>query len=206
MTSKKAISEHYFSKRPTAPLSTENITITLLNNKLRFTTASSVFSKGKADSGTIILIEALHITKETKRLLDLGCGYGIVGISLKKAHPELDITCSDVNERAVGVTQKNAKKNGVEIKTIQSNLFENIPELFDCIAVNLPQHAGKDLCFAMIEQSYEHLNEKGTFQAVARHQKGGKMLEKKMEEIFGNVEVLAKGSGFRVYCSKRKGI
>ena len=82
-------------------------------------------------------------------------------------------------------------------------MFENIKEEFNTILVNLPQNAGKDICFAMIEQSNNHLKKDGTFQAVSRHQKGGKEYEKKMKEIFGNCEALAKGGGYRVYISRK---
>ena len=84
-----------------------------------------------------------------------------------------------------------------------SDLFSGIPEKFDTILLNPPQSAGKKLCFQMIEKSKEHLNKEGLLQLVARPRKGGKTLAGKMKEVFGNVEVIAKGAGFSVYASKK---
>jgi 16S rRNA (guanine1207-N2)-methyltransferase len=102
------------------------------------------------------------------------------------------------------LTKKNAEVNNVEINALQSDIFSNIKENFDAILVNLPQHAGKDICFKMIEESYKHLNSNGSLQAVSRHQKGGKSYQKKMEEVFGNCTDIGKGSGYRVYMSVKQ--
>ena len=94
-----------------------------------------------------------------------------------------------------------AREYKVDAKVVQSDAFENIDENFDVILLNPPQTAGKKLCFKMIEEAKEHLKKGGSLQLVARHQKGGKTLQKKMEEVFGNSEVLSRQSGFRVYMS-----
>ncbi len=196
--------DHYFTKKPVSKLKVREITAIINKKEFSFTTASGVFGKEKADKGTILLIENCIIEdKEDFSILDLGCGYGIIGICLKKNYPLTDITCSDINERAVNITQKNAIKNKVEIKALQSDIFENIDEKFDTILINLPQNAGKKICFKMIEESFNHLKEKGSLQIVSRHQKGGKMYEKKMIEIFNNSRYLAKSGGYRIYfCQK----
>ena len=77
-----------------------------------------------------------------------------------------------------------------------------IADKFDTILVNPPQTAGKDICFQIIDEAKNHLNNNGLLQLVARHNKGGSVLEKHMKEIFGNVEQIVKGSGYRVYISK----
>ena len=134
--------------------------------------------------------------------MDLGCGYGIIGLVLLKSNPTLKLTFSDINERAIQLTKKNLKLHNLKAEAIQSDKFENIKEKYNTILLNPPQTAGKELCFKMIEESKEHLLDKGLLQIVARHNKGGKELSKKMKEVFGNVKETAKGSGYRIYVSE----
>ena len=97
----------------------------------------------------------------------------------------------------------NIKQNNIQnIKTKQSDLYDNIPEKFDTIITNPPQSAGKQVCFEIIKQAKLHLKKGGLLQLVARHNKGGKELEKKMKEVFNNVKDIAKKSGYRIYVSK----
>jgi 16S rRNA G1207 methylase RsmC len=85
---------------------------------------------------------------------------------------------------------------------LDSDKYEGIDKKFDVILLNPPQTAGKETCFDMIEGAKEHLKKGGTLQLVARHQKGGRALSEKMKEVFGNVGVLNRKGGYRVYCSK----
>jgi 16S rRNA (guanine1207-N2)-methyltransferase len=190
------MSDHYYTQNPESLLKTKEFSYM----GMKFTTSSGVFSNGKLDLGTKILIESC-IPK--KRTLDLGCGYGVVGITIKKKFPETIVTCSDINKRAITLAKANAKQNDVDIVVVQSDIFSDIETKFDTILVNLPQNAGKKICFKMIEQSFCHLIKGGTLQAVSRHQKGGKQYQKKMIEIFKNCDCLAKNSGYRIYISKK---
>ena len=111
---------------------------------------------------------------------------------------------SDVNERAVFLSKKNLKENNVDnAEAKQSDGFEKITDFFDVILLNPPQTAGKKLCHSLIEQSFHHLNKNGVLEIVARHQKGGKDLSKFMESLFGNMEEVVKGAGYRVYLGKK---
>ncbi|MFT4304259.1 MAG: class I SAM-dependent methyltransferase [Candidatus Woesearchaeota archaeon] len=194
------MTDHYFSKKPKSDPKYNIIEVQVNNTIFKFKTGTGVFSKHKVDRGSLLLIEKPILGK---KILDFGCGYGPIGIIIKKIYPDCNVTCSDINERAIKLTQENAITNNVEIKIIQSDLFKNVNGTFDTIFINLPQNAGKDICFKMIKESYEHLNEEGTLQTVSRHQKGGKQYEKYMLEIFGNVDTLSRGSGYKVYISKK---
>jgi len=199
------MTDHYYSKKPASKLKVKEISTSIKGKEIKLITSSGVFGKDKVDKGTILLIEKSEIKDiDNFSVLDLGCGYGVVGISIKLLYPKTEITCSDVNQRAINLTEKNSELNKVELISIQSDLFENIKEEFNTILVNLPQNAGKDICFGMIEQSKEHLKKDGTLQAVSRHQKGGKQYEKKMEDVFGNCETLARGGGYRIYISRKQ--
>ena len=196
------MAEHYFTQKQHSKFIISKISAHLRNHNFEFLTASGVFSKKRIDPGTNLLINKSLI--KPGKILDLGCGYGPVGIAIAKTHPKSDITMSDINERAILLTKKNIKLNNIKnAKAIKSNLFEKIKSKFDIILLNPPQTAGKKLCFQMIEESYSHLKPNGTFQLVARHNKGGKTLSEKMKLVFGNLKTIAKKSGYRIYFSKK---
>ncbi|MBS3167547.1 class I SAM-dependent methyltransferase [Candidatus Woesearchaeota archaeon] len=191
--------EHYFTKEPKSELKIKKLKSILKNKEIEFYTASGLFSLNKVDNGSKLLINKC-IPKG--KVLDLGCGYGIIGLTLLLTNKKLELTFSDINERAIVITKKNLKLNNLEANVIQSDGFENIKEKFDTILLNPPQTAGKNLCFKLIEDSKEHLLKNGTLQIVARHKKGGIELSKKMQEVFSNIKEIAKGSGFRIYLSQ----
>jgi 16S rRNA (guanine1207-N2)-methyltransferase len=116
-------------------------------------------------------------------------------------HKKFSNRNEDINT-AVFLARKNIELNKVNAEARESDIFSSIPEKFDTILLNPPQSAGKELCFRMIEESRQHLKKNGLLQLVARPRKGGRTLAEKMKEVFGNVEVIAKGAGFSVYVSK----
>ncbi len=190
--------EHYYSEKQSSALKPEKKTINVNNDSFELYTASGLFSKEHIDSASKLLIEHASLPEQGK-VLDLGCGYGVIGISLLKKNPDLKIFFSDVNERALLLTKKNLELHGLKGKVIKSFLFENIKEEFSVILSNPPMSAGKDVCFRLIEEAYEYLEKNGSLQLVARHNKGGKALKEKILEVFGNAEELARQGGFRVY-------
>lgn len=196
--------EHYYTQNPKSPIKPSIVKSTLRGNELTFHTSGGVFSRRKIDLGSELLINKCLIENGDK-VLDLGCGYGPVGISIKKAFPECKITLSDVNKRAVKFTKINALENNVKVYVVHGDIYEGVKnEKFDVILVNPPQTAGKDLCNQMIIKAKEHLKKNGNIQLVARHQKGGKEFEKIMQETYKNVLTIAKKSGFRIYLSKNE--
>ncbi|NQU98334.1 class I SAM-dependent methyltransferase [Candidatus Woesearchaeota archaeon] len=194
---------HYYSKEQPSELRPFEITINVKNVSFKIISGSGVFSKKKLDKGTEVLLKGM-VMEDGWSALDLGCGTGVVGIYVKKIFPKTNITLSDVNQRAVYLTKQNLNKNNVEGKTIISDGFEKIKDSFDAILLNPPQVAGKDVCFKLIEDSFEHLSKNGLLELVARHNKGGQTLSKKMNSVFGNVKDAAKGSGYRIYISQKK--
>ncbi len=192
---------HYFTKKQTGDWNAKEIESYLRGNKLKFITTSGVFSKDKVDAGTEVLTNSAIVDKGWK-ILDFGCGYGAVGIAIAKSC-KCEVWMTDVNERAVMLAKKNAKLNDVDVKVMQSDIFENLGEQFNAIILNPPQSAGKELCFKMIDESKEHLCKSGLLQIVARPAKGGKTLANKMLETFGNMKEIAKRNGYKVYVSMR---
>jgi 16S rRNA (guanine1207-N2)-methyltransferase len=192
--------EHYFSEKQKSDDSRFEIQIKLRNDSFAIMSASGIFSKAEIDTATKLLIENSRIGE---KILDLGCGYGIVGISILRRHKDANVYFSDVNERALDLTTENLKKLNLKGTVVKSNVFDNLNENFDTILTNPPMAAGRKVCYQIIEDSYKHLDKEGTLQLVARHNKGGKTLSEKMNEVFGNVEAIAISGGFRVYLSRK---
>lgn len=191
--------EHYFTEKPTSPHTIKKVKSRILSHDFIFNTVSGVFSFGRTDIGSLLLVENA-IIKDCWDVLDLGCGWGFVGIVIKKQFPNSNVTMTEINERATQCAKTNAKLNKTDVTIIQGNLFESMGQ-FDTILVNPPMKAGRKLCYQIIEQSKSHLKKDGLLQLVALRNRGGSMLEKKMKEVFGNVKTIAKKSGFRVYVS-----
>ncbi|MBI2652996.1 class I SAM-dependent methyltransferase [Candidatus Woesearchaeota archaeon] len=195
--------EHYYSREQKSLLNIKKIRQKIKNIGFEFYTASGVFSKDRIDLGTLVLAENMIVAKNQK-VLDVGCGIGILGIVAAKLFNS-DAVMSEINKRAVMLAKMNIKLNNVKAEIYQGNLYEKIKDNeFDIILSNPPQTAGKEVCFQLIEQSKKYLKRNGGLQLVARHNKGGRTLSKKMEEVFGNVKVIAKKSGYWVYMSVKE--
>ncbi|MFH1770890.1 MAG: methyltransferase [archaeon] len=194
---------HYYSDKQTSDLNPTEVNIKVKNISFKLMSGSGVFSKKRLDRGTEVLLKYL-IMKDDWKVLDLGCGIGVVGIYVKKLFPNADLTLTDVNQRAVYLTKKNLEKHNLKARAFVSDGFKRINDTFDAIILNPPQVAGKEVCFRLIEESFEHLNKYGLLELVARHNKGGKTYSKHMEEVFGNMEEAGIGSGYRVYISRKK--
>ncbi|MDD5181570.1 MAG: methyltransferase [Candidatus Nanoarchaeia archaeon] len=194
--------EHYFSPCPICKRKEYEFRANVLGIPLDFITASGIFSPREIDRGSLILVENMELRRNSK-VLDLGCGYGFIGIMAAKLCPSCHVTMVDINERAVWAAKINLKRNLVgNASAKQSFMFSTLKdEMFDIILLNPPMAAGLDICYEMIQKSFEHLKLDGLFQIVARNNKGGSRLSDKMSAIFGNVEVLAKEAGFWVYKS-----
>lgn len=163
--------------------------------------ASGVFSLKHLDKGSEVLIRYADVLEDS-RVLDLGCGYGVVGITLLKQNSNLNLFFIDSSERAIKLTKKNLALHNLKGVSKLSNIFSKIDEeSFDVILTNPPYSAGREVCKKFVTESFSHLNKNGSLQLVCRRQKGGDFFESFMKEIFGNVEVIGQKSGFRVYKS-----
>lgn len=194
------MAEHYFAKSPTTPLLAGLVKCRLKGRDFEFLTSSGVFSPRGIDNGTRLLIESMSLP-EGGSMLDLGCGYGPVGIVAAMLEPLLEVWMTDINERAVALARENARRNGVEnVVVVQGHLYEPVDgKAFDAIVSNPPISAGmRKVVEPLISGAADHLMEKGSLQVVVQSNKGGRALSSLMEKAFGNVEVLSRGSGYRV--------
>ena len=198
--------EHYFTRNPKSELKVYEIKIKGLDIDFSIYSASGLFSKNRLDLGTKVLIKNL-IYEPGWTVLDYGCGYGIVGIYLKLKEPRLKVYAVDINKRAIAITKRNIKKFGFnDFVAIRSDSLKPLIEKgikFDAIYLNPPMTAGFDVVEKMFKEAKEALKENGIFEVVVRTIKGGKKVEKILNELFGNVEVVGKGSGFRVFLARK---
>ena len=130
----------YYEKNPTAEHDIHELRVRLLDTSMTFLTDAGVFSKRMVDYGSQVLLNALQL-ETGKKLLDVGCGYGPLGLTLGKVFG-LQVSLIDINSRALDLAKTNAEKNQVEATIFQSNIYENVEGLFDYIISNPPIRAG----------------------------------------------------------------
>lgn len=191
--------DHYFSSSPKSEERFGLVRTALCGRNFEFLTASSVFSKRRIDLGTRLLIESMVLPVEGC-VLDIGCGYGAVGIVAASLNPKSRVVMTDVNVRAVRLARRNVELNRVWNAEVRYGRFYEPVEglVFNCVLSNPPVSAGMDTVKAMVTGAPKVLADKGTFQMVIRSKIGYKALPAAFEETFGNVKVTARGSGFRV--------
>ena len=206
MSEKNKRTEHYFVEHPKSKARFGLVCTYLRGRPFEFLTASGIFSRSRIDLGTRLLIECM-VLPEDGYVLDMGCGYGPVGIAAAVFNPKLHVVLTDVNSRAVWLARQNVEKNRVgNAEVRRGNLYEPVQKLFfDCVLSNPPVSAGLKAVQAIVCEAPKHIQKKGTFQMVIRSQVGGKRFRTFFEEAFGNVEVSARESGYRVLMSHKNG-
>jgi len=173
--------KHYFSEYQDSELKLKKIKARLRGNSFEFFSGSGVFSKDKVDKGSELLINSCIIKKKW-RVLDLGCGYGAIGIAIGKSFPTTKIVMVDVNKRAIKLAKMNLKLNNIDnAKVMGSNLFERISDKFNTIIINPPQKAGKEICFKIIDESKNYLEKNGLEKKEDIVEKQENLEEKKEE-------------------------
>lgn len=172
-----------------------------LDVNFKFKSCNDVFSKNEIDEGSKLLIKTFleNVSNNcNSKVLDLGCGYGAIGINLKKHLNDIDLTMSDVVETATNLAETNLEINEVCAKVVTTNLFDNLDEDFDYIVSNPPIKTGKTLLFKFAEDSIKHLKQKGELFVVIRKDLGMESLKNKLKSIYGNCEVVKKHKGFYI--------
>jgi 16S rRNA (guanine1207-N2)-methyltransferase len=199
MTEKRHTTDHYFVPRPRSQPKFGLIRTALRGRYFEFLTSSGIFSKKQIDLGTRLLIETMALP-ESGCALDIGCGYGAVGVVAASFNPGLRVVMTDVNVRAANLARQNAEKNKLRnIEVRCGYLYEPVRDLtFDCVLSNPPVSAGTKVIKAIIAQAPQVMADKATFQMVIRSKIGAKTLPMFFNEIFNNCQVLARRSGYRV--------
>lgn len=195
----------YFDNNENLISKKREISVLLNDTKYTFISDNGVFSKGEVDYGSIALLKILLKQNFTGNILDIGCGYGTIGLILAKNFPECNFLLSDVNIRACALARENKKSFGVKnVEIIESDIFQNIDKNFDYIVTNPPIRAGKKVIYSIFEQSYHHLNQNGSLFIVIRRSHGAESAQKFIHSVFENCELLKRDKGFYVYCATKK--
>ena len=195
------MSKMYYAETPDAAHDIHDLNVSLLGQSFHFYTDVGVFSKKMVDYGSQVLLNALDLERG-KNLLDVGCGYGPSGISLAKVQG-VQSTMIDINSRAIDLAKKNAERNGVVAHIFQSNIYENVSEKFDYIISNPPIRAGKKVVHEIIEGAFDHLNQGGSLTIVIQKKQGAPSAKVKMENVFGNAEIIRKDKGYYILRSEK---
>ncbi len=194
--------EHYYSSEPKASHDINTIQYSIGEHTLEFTTDAGVFSKSRVDFGTSLMINSLP--KLQGKILDLGCGYGPIGISVAFLNHDACVYMVDINKRAIDLAQTNIVKNNIEnAKAFISDGFSNIDSKFNSIITNPPIRAGKKIIYRLFEQSRDYLQLGGSLYIVIQKKQGAPSAIKKLEEIFGNCNVLTKKKGYFILQSTK---
>lgn len=191
---------HYYINDPDLKSKYNTVKYTFRGYELSFVTNTGVFSRERIDFGTNLLINSFEDQDlKNKKILDLGCGYGVIGLSIAKAFSDSIVHLIDINERAIELAFKNAKTNIINNVTIyQSNLYQAVDERFDVIISNPPIRAGKDVVHQIVETGYEYLNQDGMLWVVIQKKQGANSLIKKIEEVFKNAIIVKKTNGYYI--------
>ena len=192
----------YFAENQDAEHDIHKLKVQLLGQNVTFLTDAGVFSKKMIDYGSQALLKCLDFHKQ-ESVLDVGCGYGTLGLTLVKAK-EVEATLVDINQRALDLARQNAERNQVLATIFQSNLYQNVEGRFHHIISNPPIRAGKQVVHEVITGSYTHLLDGGDLTIVIQKKQGAPSAKAKMEEVFGNCEILKKDKGYYILRSRKE--
>ena len=196
------MSKMYYAENPDAAHDIHELRVDLLGEKMTFLTDAGVFSKKMVDFGSQLLLKCLEVN-EGETVLDVGCGYGPLGLSLAKAYG-VQATMVDINNRALNLARQNAERNKVEVAIFQSNIYEQVEGKFDHVISNPPIRAGKQVVHEIIEKSRDFLKDGGDLTIVIQKKQGAPSAKSKMEDVFGNCEIIKKDKGYYILRSVKE--
>ena len=192
------MNDHYYTRVPQSESRPVSCVYSYRGVDLSFQTDAGVFSKGEVDTGTRLLLEALP-EEMNGDILDLGCGWGVIGISIAKRWPETRVTMADVNTRALDLSRENAKRNRADVTCMESDGMDSLAgQTFDAVVTNPPIRAGKQVIYKMFADAAKSLKTGGALYLVIRKQQGAESCMKYLQTIYGSVEKLDKSGGFWV--------
>jgi len=192
---------HYFTKNNNIKSNEKTIEFTFNNKQYKFLTDNGVFSKDGLDIGTEVLLKALNFENIKGDVLDLGCGYGPIGIILSK-NTTAKIDMIDINDRAISLTKKNITLNkATNIDVFESDGYENVKKKYDYIITNPPIRVGKEILYKILKEAKEHLKPDGELWFVINKHQGAKSTAKDMASVY-NIEVVEKSKNFFVIKAK----
>ena len=195
---------HYFENDSKVKSEERIIAANVAGVNLNFYSDNGVFNKNGVDYGSRLLIEQFLNNYTGGNVLDVGCGIGVIGVTLSKAK-NINVDMVDVNLRALGLANKNIKLNNLmsEMNVKESDCYSNVNKTYDYIITNPPIRAGKKVVYKILLDSYKYLNDNGELWYVIRKDQGALSSKRDVEEVFGNCNVVEKDKGFFILMAKK---
>ena len=194
--------EHYFTNNTDLKSELRDINFALSEYNFMFKSDNGVFSKNKIDYASLFLVKTYlkYKEKDASSILDVGCGYGFIGITLSKIlNTHVDMV--DINKRAVHLCKMNIDINKVDADVSLSNIYENVTNNYDLIITNPPIRAGKDVLMEFLKGGLAKLNKDGELWFVISKEKGAKSVKKEMEKLC-TCQLIDKSKGFWIILCK----
>lgn len=192
----------YYAANPTAKHDGHIIDYQINNIDLKFTTDAGVFSKMRVDYGSGVLIKQMaEVDFPSSNILDVGAGYGPIGLFAAKFWPEQTVDLVDVNERGLNLAAQNAEVNGItNVNIYKSDVYDEVPSerKFGLIVTNPPIRAGKKVVSSILAGAKDHLVEDGVLLVVIQKKQGEPSARKLLKETFGNCTILIRDKGYYV--------
>jgi 16S rRNA (guanine1207-N2)-methyltransferase len=192
---------HYFKDDPNLASNIKQINFEVNGITMNLLTDNGVFSKNKVDEGSLAFLRVLLPLNLGNNILDLGCGYGTLGLTIAVAKKEARVTLADINPRALNMCRRNAELLNLSqrVTILQSDIYEKIEGPYDSIVVNPPIRAGKAVTYRMYEEAKQYLIDGGSLYIVIRKAQGADSASKYIESIFGNIRLLDRHKGYHIY-------
>lgn len=203
----KEKTNHYWNAELGSEFFISKIHVYFEDESYDFFSSDAVFSKDRADFGSLVLAsEALLRLKDEKaKILDLGCGYGLIGILIALNRQGICVDMVDISERALELSKLNIQSLGLEdrINVMFSDKYVSIHDSYDMILTNPPIRTGKKNVHQILAESYTHLRSAGVFMCVIQKKQGALSAVKLLKSVYGNCDIVKKSKGYYVLCSKK---
>lgn len=190
---------HYFTDNRELAKNRKDLSFRFSCFNLTFVSDNGVFCKDYIDEGSIALLKVLNENELGEKILDVGCGYGTIGITLKKCFPDSQIDMVEINPRAIELAKINAEKNKCDVRIFESDVYSNVTDCdYTDIVTNPPIRAGKKVIYKIFEEAYDHLSDNGILWVVIRKNHGAQSAKRFLESVFGNCEIVRKDKGYYI--------
>ena len=195
----------YFENDSLVASNKREISYEIYGQRITLLTDNGVFSKKQVDEGSFAFLKVIVPLMLEGNILDLGCGYGPIGLTIAITSPKARVTLADINTRALALCDENARRLGLSsrVTCVESNIYENLKGTYDAILINPPIRAGKKVTYQMYEGALSHLVSGGKLYIVIRRNQGALTASKYIEDLFGNVTLLKKDKGYYMYEAKK---
>jgi 16S rRNA (guanine1207-N2)-methyltransferase len=192
------MANQYFENNENLKSEIKKISYFYKGTEVFFFSDNGVFSKGGIDFGSNLLLKNVSL-KNVTSVLDVGCGYGTIGVTIAKLNQNINVTMVDVNKRAIMLCETAIKENKIEnAKVFESNIYENVDQTFDLVISNPPIRAGKQVVHTIILDAYKHLNDGGSMYCVIQKKQGAPSAISALEEVYKTVEIVTKDKGYYI--------